>query len=109
VHAGRPWARTDRAAERAAGFICRTGQRACAVGRGPQKATGRNCFFSVILFTDYSFVVFVQFFEQISYSPFYSNYSNENFFREFKSDRKFSVKYKVNEFFNSLFPLQIVK
>jgi hypothetical protein len=47
-------------------FICRAGQRACRVGRGPQKAAGRNCFFSsVILFTDYSFCCFVQFFEQI--------------------------------------------
>jgi hypothetical protein len=38
------------------------GQRACTVGRGPQKAMGRNRFFlfSVILFTEYSFGDFVQ-------------------------------------------------
>jgi hypothetical protein len=32
-------------------------------------------------------------FEQISYSFFYSNYSNENLFREFKSYRIFSIKF----------------
>jgi hypothetical protein len=43
-------------------------------------------------------MIFIQFFEQISYSFFYSNYSNENLFREFKSDRNIFEKFKVNKF-----------
>jgi hypothetical protein len=53
--------------------------------------------FSVISFTDYSFC---SDFEQISYSFFYSNYSNENLIREFKSYRNISGKFKVNEFYS---------
>jgi hypothetical protein len=41
-------------------------------GHGPKQL------FSVI-FTEHSFIVFVQFFEQISHSFLYSNYSNEKF------------------------------
>jgi hypothetical protein len=100
VRAGRPWARTDRAAERAAGFIHRTGQRACTVGRGPQKAAGRN-YFSVILFTDYSFVVFLfSFLSKFDIVFSIQIIPTKNLFSEFKSYRNFSIKFKVYEFYS---------
>jgi hypothetical protein len=70
------------------------GRQACKAGRGPRQAPGKIGF-SVISFTDYSFY---SNFEQISHSFLCSNYSNEYLFRESKSNRNFSEKFKVNGF-----------
>jgi hypothetical protein len=52
-----------------------------AQGAGGLWAAGlrQKSVFSLFLFTEHSFVVFIQFFEQILYSFRYSNYSNEKF------------------------------
>jgi hypothetical protein len=63
----------------------------------------KKCFFFSVSFYITVFNCFCSDFEQISNSFLYSNYSNERLFREFKSDRNFSVKYNVNEFLIHLF------
>jgi hypothetical protein len=45
-------------------------------------------------------IVFCSVFEQISYSFFYSNFSNEILIRDLKSYRNISEKFKVNEFYS---------
>jgi hypothetical protein len=94
-----------RAAERAAERARRTGRYAhwLAVGHQMQQEQFflRNLHNKVL-------IDFCSVFGQISLSFFYLNYSNENLFREFKSDRSISAKFKVYEFY-LFFPLQIVK
>jgi hypothetical protein len=91
-----PWAKKDRAAERAADRIGRTG-RWRAVGRQLRQKNS----FLWNFFTVYSFVVFCSFF----FSKFHIVFSiqiipTKNLFREFKSYRNFSIKFKVYEFYS---------
>jgi hypothetical protein len=74
-----PWARTGRAAEEVAVVIYRTGRHGRQAGRGLRYGHGPKEFFLSFVFTETVLIDFVQVFEQISYSFFYSKYSNENF------------------------------
>jgi hypothetical protein len=70
-------------------------------GRGPHLATGRYSF-SVFLLQNHSFNCF---FVQFILSKFHIVFSIQTFptkilFREFKSYRNFSIKFKVNEFYS---------
>jgi hypothetical protein len=105
---GRPWAKADRDAERAAGSI------RCAVRQErksrPWAASGHGPIqFFLFFLLQYTVLLF---FVQIL-SKFHIVFSIQIFptkilFREFKSYRNFSIKFKVNEFL-FMFPLQIVK
>jgi hypothetical protein len=73
--------------------------------RTQKQAVGRiwpraDTVFSGFLLQITVFNCFLFSFEQISYSFFYSSYSNENLFRECKSYRNFSEKLKVDEFYS---------
>jgi hypothetical protein len=60
-------------------------------GRGPHIVTGRYSFL-FLFFQRTVLLYFVQFFEQISYSFFYSNYSNEILIRDCKKLQKLFYK-----------------
>jgi hypothetical protein len=65
-----------------------------ASGHGPNS-------FSLLFFPQNTvLIVSCTDFEQISNSFLYSNYSNESLFRECKSYRNFSEKFKVYEFYS---------
>jgi hypothetical protein len=76
-----------------------------AVGR---KRLQANCF-SCYFFYRNSLLIFAQILGKFHIVFSIQIIPTKNLFREFKSDINFSVKYKVNEFFNSLFLLQIFK
>jgi hypothetical protein len=78
-------------------------------GHGPPKATGRNSFSLLFFYRSQFLLFFVQFLSKFLRVFSIQIIPMKICFREFKSDRNFSVKYKVNEFFNSLFLLQIIK
>jgi hypothetical protein len=88
----------------AADGICRTIRRARIVGRGPQKAAGRKSFFLfLVIFTEYSFGDFVQILSNFHTVSSIQNNPTKFCLEKLKSNRNFSVKFKVNEFLNSCF------
>jgi hypothetical protein len=95
--AGRPWAAFWPGRNRSgADYPPHRAPRA-KEGLGPRFGCGPNRFF-YFLFTEHSIIVFCSVFEQICYSFFYSSYSNENLFREFKSYRNFLKSLKFMNF-----------
>jgi hypothetical protein len=80
-------------------------RRAARVQSGPWAAEGRGpkLFFQLFCLQITVFVDFAQILSKISFSFFYSNFSNEILIRDCKSYRNFSIKFKVNEFLNSCF------
>jgi hypothetical protein len=80
-------------------------RRAARMQSGPWAAEGRGpkLFFQLFCLQITVFVDFVQILSKISYSIFYSKFSNEILIRDCKSYRNFSIKFKVNEFLYSCF------
>jgi hypothetical protein len=80
------------------------GHHARQVGRGPQKAAGQNSFFFFsVIFTEYSFGDFVQILSNFHTVSSIQNNPTKFCLEKLKSNRNFSVKFKVNEFLNSCF------
>jgi hypothetical protein len=91
---GRPWATKGWAVERAAQAKRRTRAARVQSKQWAVEGCGPNWFFLLFFIQSTVLIDFCSVFWKISHSFFYSNYSNENLFREFKSDRNFSEVFK---------------
>jgi hypothetical protein len=97
---GRPRAVLGRAAKASdASYLPRRARRA-QNGPWAAKATGQIVLSLLFFSTVTVFVDFIQILSKISYSFFYSIFSNEILIRDCKSYRNFSIKFKVYDFYS---------